>query len=126
MTAGQYSAGLLWTLAMLLTLIVLVAIPIKVGAHLADAKRKGILWCALAAVIGVMAGELAARLIGGFIGAPFAAFLGFIIAIRYLLGTTLAGALGLTIIALAVSLLGFWAIAHFWLVSGDVGELRAI
>ena len=68
MSAAQFSAGLLGTLAILLALIVLVAIPIKVGAHLADAKRKGILWCGLAAVIGVVAGELAARLFGGYIG----------------------------------------------------------
>ena len=122
MRAAQFSAGLLGTLAILLALIILVAIPIKVGAHLADAKRKGILWCGLAAVIGVVAGELAARLIGG----PLAAFLGFIIAIRYLLGTSVAGALGLTIIAVVVSLLAFWALAHFWLVGADVNNLHAV
>jgi hypothetical protein len=126
MSAAQFSAGLLGTLAILLALIILVAIPIKVGAHLADAKRKGILWCGLAAVIGVVAGELAARLIGGYIGGPLAAFLGFIIAIRYLLGTSLAGALGLTIIAVFVSLLAFWALAHFWFVGADAGNVHAI
>jgi hypothetical protein len=99
----------------LLLLVLLVAIPIKVGAHLADARHKGILWCALAAVVGVLAGHLAARLFGGWIGGPLASFLGFIIAIRYLLGTSLAGALGLTIIAFVVSLLGIWLLAHFWL-----------
>jgi hypothetical protein len=126
MRAAQFSAGLLGTLAILLALIILVAIPIKVGAHLADAKRKGILWCGLAAVIGVVAGELAARLIGGYIGGPLSAFLGFIIAIRYLLGTSVAGALGLTIIAVVVSLLAFWALAHFWLVGADVNNLHAV
>jgi len=126
MSAAQFSAGLLGTLAILLALIILVAIPIKVGAHLADAKRKGILWCGLAAVIGVVAGELAARLLGGYIGGPLAAFLGFIVAIRYLLGTSLAGALGLTIIAVVVSLLAFWALAHFWLVGADVNNLHAV
>jgi hypothetical protein len=126
MSAAQFSAGLLGTLAILLALIILVAIPIKVGAHLADAKRKGILWCGLAAVIGVVAGELAARLIGGYIGGPLAAFLGFIIAIRFLLGTSVAGALGLTIIAVVVSLLAFWALAHFWLVGADANNVHAI
>ena len=122
MSAAQFSAGLLGTLAILLALIILVAIPIKVGAHLADAKRKGILWCGLAAVIGVVAGELAARLFGGYIGGPLAAFLGFIIAIRYLLGTSIAGALGLTIIAFIVSLFGIWLLVHFWPVSAGSSD----
>jgi hypothetical protein len=126
MSAAQFSAGLLGTLAILLALIILVAIPIRVGAHLADAKRKGILWCGLAAVIGVVAGELAARLLGGYIGGPLAAFLGFIVAIRYLLGTSLAGALGLTIIAVVVSLLAFWALGHFWFVGADTSNFHAI
>jgi hypothetical protein len=126
MSAEQFSVGLLGTLGILLALIILVAIPIKIGAHLADAQRKGILWCGLAAVIGVVAGELAARLFGGYIGGPLAAFLGFIIAIRYLLGTSLAGALGLTIIAVVVSLLAFWALAHFWFVGADANTLRAV
>jgi hypothetical protein len=111
MMAVGFSAGLLLALLML---VVLVAIPIKIGAHLADAHRKGIAWCALAAIAGVLAGHLAARLFGGYIGGSLAGFLGFILAIRYLLGTTLAGALGLTIIAFGVSLFGVWALAHFW------------
>jgi hypothetical protein len=110
MTALGLSASLLLALLML---VVLVAIPIKVGAHLAGAQRKGIVWCALAAVVGVLAGDLAAHLLGGYLGGSLAAFLGFIIAIRYLLGTSIAGALGLTIIAFTVSLLGVWALAHF-------------
>jgi energy-converting hydrogenase Eha subunit B len=123
MSSVSYSGGIWFTL---LLLIVLVAIPIKLGAYLADAQRKGIIWCALAAIIGVLAGQLAAHLVGGYIGGPLAAFLGFIIAIRYLLGTTLAGALGLTIIAVFVSLLGIWALSHFWVASGNPGDLRVI
>jgi hypothetical protein len=118
-TALGISAALLLPL---LALVVLVAIPIKIGAHLADARRKGILWCALAAVVGVLAGHLAARLFGGYIGGSLAAFLGFIIAIRYLLGTTVAGALGLTIIALGVAFLGVWVLAHFWFAAAGPTE----
>jgi energy-converting hydrogenase Eha subunit B len=110
MTTLSFSGGLV--LALLL-LVLLVAIPLKVGAHLAGAQRNGILWCALAAVVGVLAGDLTAHLLGGYLGGSLAAFLGFIIAIRYLLGTSIAGALGLTIIAFVVSLLGVWALAHF-------------
>jgi len=122
MTVASYSGGLLLTLL----LVVLVAIPLKVGAHLADAKHKGVLWCGLAAVIGVLAGQLAAHLVGGYIGGPLAAFLGFIIAIRYLLGTSMAGALGLTIIAVFVSLFGVWALSHFWMAGSDAAGLRVI
>jgi hypothetical protein len=123
MSGVGISVGLLGTL---LLLIVLVAIPIKVGAHLADAQRKGILWCALAAVVGVLAGQFASHLVGGFIGGPLAAFLGFIIAIRYLLGTSMAGALGLTIIAVVVSLLGIWALSHLFVYTGPSSDLRVI
>jgi energy-converting hydrogenase Eha subunit B len=110
MIALGLSAGLL---LVLLLLVVLVAIPIKIGAHLAGARRTGIAWCALAAVVGVMAGDLTAHLFGGLLGGALAAFLGFIIAIHYLLGTSIAGALGLTIVALLVSLLGLMALTHF-------------
>jgi hypothetical protein len=123
MSSVSYSGGPWLTL---LLLIVLVAIPIKLGAYLADAKRDGILWCGLAAVVGVLAGQLAAHLFGGYIGGPLAAFLGFIIAIRYLLGTSMAGALGLTIIALVVSLLGVWALSYFWVTTYSPGNLRVI
>jgi hypothetical protein len=103
--------GLLMTAIALALLALFVAIPIKIGAYLADAKRTGFLWCGLSAIIGVLAGEVAALLFGGYIGAPVAAFLGFVIAIRLLLGTSFAGALGLTIIAFLVSLLGWWLLS---------------
>jgi hypothetical protein len=90
-----------------------VAIPIKIGAYMADAKRTGFLWCGLAAIIGVFAGGIAARLFGYYIGGHVAAFLGFVIAIRFLLGTSLAGAIGLTIIAFIVWLLGVWLLVTF-------------
>jgi hypothetical protein len=109
MTGLKFSWALL---VALLLLVLLVAIPLKVGAHLADARRKGLLWCALAAVVGMLAGDLTARLLQGYLGASLAAFLGFIIAIRFLLGTSIAGALGLTIIAFIVSMLGLYALAH--------------
>src|SRR5208282_2470020 len=103
--------GLLMTGIALALLALFVAIPIKIGAYMADAKRTGFFWCGLSAIIGVFAGELAALLFGGYIGAPVAAFLGFVFAIRMLLGTSLAGALGLTIIAFVVSLLGLWLLS---------------
>ncbi|HXN10609.1 MAG TPA: hypothetical protein VN859_05155, partial [Steroidobacteraceae bacterium] len=79
--------GLFITGLALLLLAMFVAIPIKIGALLADARRTGFIWCGLSAIVGVLAGEIAARLFGGYVGGPVAAFLGFVIAIRLLLGT---------------------------------------
>lgn len=93
------------SLISLVILVVIVALPIKVGAHLVGAERRGILWCFLAAVIGVMAGNLAAVLFGGLIGGSLAAALGFILGIRFILGTTLLGAVGVALVALGVALL---------------------
>lgn len=106
----SYSGGLLLSL---LVLIVVVALPLKIGAHLAAAQRTGLLWCLLSAFVGMLAGSLAAAFFGGTIGAPLAATLGFILAIRFMLGTSLAGAIGLTVIAMLIVLLGLWALAHF-------------
>jgi hypothetical protein len=117
MVSFSFAGGLLVALAVL---IVLVALPLKVGAHLADAKHTGLLWCALAAFVGLMSGHLASVLFGGAIGGPLAAAIGFVVAIRYVLGTNLAGAIGLTIIALLVCLLGIWALAHFGVVHSEV------
>lgn len=105
--------GLLVTVITLLILALFVAIPIKIGAYMADAKRAGFLWCGLSAIIGVFAGQIAARLFGYYIGGHVAAFLGFVIAIRFLLGTSLAGAIGLTIIAFLVWLLGVWLLITY-------------
>jgi hypothetical protein len=95
----------------ILIMAVVLALPIKVGAILADAKRSGIIWCGATGLIGLLAGYLAASVFGGTLGGPLAAFLGFVIAIRFMLGTTLLGALGLTVVAMGVSLAGLWMLA---------------
>jgi hypothetical protein len=116
MLSFSFAGGLL---VALLVLMVVVALPLKVGAHFADAKRKGLFWCALTALVGLLAGHLASVLFGGAIGGPLAAAIGFVIAIRYMLGTNLAGAIGLTFIALAVCILGIWALAYFGVVHAE-------
>jgi hypothetical protein len=124
MLSFSFAGGLLIAL---LVLIVAVALPLKVGAHFADAKRNGLFWCALTAFVGLMAGHLASALFGGAIGGPLAAAIGFVIAIRYMMGTNMAGAIGLTIIALCVCLLGIWALTHFGVVHSEVtSETTAI
>jgi hypothetical protein len=122
MVSFNFAGGLV---VALLVLIVVVALPLKIGAHLADAKHTGLLWCALTAFVGLMAGHLASVVFGGAIGGPLAAAIGFVIAIRYMLGTNLAGAIGLTIIALAVCLLGIWALAHFGVVHSEAAAEAA-
>ena len=107
----------------LLVLVVVVGVPLKVGAHFADAKRKGLLWCALAAFVGLIAGHLASLVFGGFIGGPLAAAIGFVVAIRYMLGTSLAAAVGLTVIAVFISLVGIWALAQFGMVHTEVSNV---
>ena len=54
MLSFSFAGGLL---VALLVLIVAVALPLKVGAHFADAKRNGLFWCALTAFVGLMAGS---------------------------------------------------------------------
>ena len=117
MLSFSFAGGLLISL---LVLVVVVALPLKIGAHFADGKRKGLLWCALAAFVGLMAGHLASAVPGGAMGGPLAAAIGFVIAIRYMLGTSLAGALGLTIIALGVCLVGVWALAQLGVTHTEV------
>ena len=116
MLSFSFAGGLL---VALLVLMVVVALPLKIGAHLADAKRKGLIWCALTALVGLLAGHLASAVFGGIIGGPLAAAIGYIVAIRFMLGTNLAGAIGLTIIALAVCLLGIWALTRFGVVHSE-------
>ena len=105
----QFSGGLLFSL---LALTVLVALPMKIGAHLVHAKYTGLIRCGFAAFVGLLGGLLAALFFGGLIGGFLACALGYLLAIRAMLGTSFLGAVGLTLIAMLVSALGFWVLAH--------------
>ncbi|HEX9138346.1 MAG TPA: hypothetical protein VF848_01040 [Steroidobacteraceae bacterium] len=105
----HFTGGLLLTS---LFLLVVVALPMKLGAVMADAKRTGLLWCGLAAFVGLLAGYMASGIFHGVIGGPLAAAIGYILAIRFMLGTTVAGAIGLTIIAMLLSFVGVVLLAH--------------
>lgn len=91
----------------LLVLAVLIVFPLKLGAHFAGAARTGIVWCAATGVIGIVSGYVAGGLFGGVLGGPLASFIGFVVAIRFMLGTSLIGALGLTIVATGLTIVGF-------------------
>jgi hypothetical protein len=114
----QFSGGLL--LALLL-LLVLVALPVKLAAHFAGAARTGLLWCTGAVAVGLVTGYLASLVGGGLIGGPLAGFLGFVLGIRLMLGTSYVSALGLSVIAFGLSLLGLALLAKLGLGVGTTG-----
>ena len=110
----QISGGLILSL---IALTVLVALPMKVGAHFVHARYTGLIRCGFAAFVGLLGGLLASVFLGGLIGGFLACALGYVLAIRAMLGTTVLGAIGMTLIAMLVSACGFWVLAQVgWLV----------
>ena len=105
----QLSGGLILSL---LALTVLVALPMKIGARLVHAKYTGLIRCGFAAFVGLLGGFLAALFFGALIGGLLACALGYLLAIRAMLGTSFLGAIGLTLIAMLVSALGWWVLVH--------------
>lgn len=95
----------------LLILTVVVALPMKIGARLVKAKYTGIIRCGFAAFVGLLGGVLAAAILGGLIGPALGFALGYLLAIRAMLGTTILGAIALTVVAVLISLLGCWLLA---------------
>jgi hypothetical protein len=102
-----FSGGLLFS-AVVMT--VLIALPVKIAASFANAKRTGLIWCCFAVIAGLIAGYLAAAILGGIIGGPLAGFLGFVLGMRLMLGTSYVAALGLSVIAFGLSMVGFAAL----------------
>jgi hypothetical protein len=104
----HFSGGLL---VGLVVLTVVVALPMKIGARLVNAKYTGLIRCGFAAFVGLLGGVLAAALLGGLIGPLLGFAIGYLLAIRAMLGTTILGAIGLTLVAMVVSMLGWWLLA---------------
>jgi len=100
----------------LLVLTLLVALPIKVGAYLVNARYTGLIRCGFTAFVAVLGGLLATLLLGGLIGGTLAWLLGFFLSIRAMLGTTFLGAIGLTIVATLVSLGGLWLLTRLGII----------
>jgi hypothetical protein len=120
----QFSGGLILSL---IALTVLVALPMKVGAHIVHAKYTGLIRCGFAAFVGLLGGFLATLFLGGLIGGLLACALGYVLAIRAMLGTTFLGAIGVTLIAMLVSACGFWVLAHVgWLVPAGATPAIAV
>lgn len=86
-------------------MIAIVVLPIKAGAHMVGARNTNFGACVVASIVGIVSAALASSLIGGSIGSAAAGFLGFIFAIRYVLGTTLIGSVVLSIVAVFVGLI---------------------
>jgi energy-converting hydrogenase Eha subunit B len=105
----SFSGGLILTLVVM---TVLIALPVKIAAHLAGAQRTGLLWCGAAVAVGLFMGSLVSWIVGGLIGGPLAGLLGFVLGIRLMLGTTFAAAIGLSVIAFVLSIVGLSIVAH--------------
>jgi hypothetical protein len=120
----QFSGGLILGLV---ALTVLVALPMKVGARLVHAQYTGLIRCGFAAFVGLLGGLLASIFLGGLIGGFLACALGYVLAIRAMLGTTFLGAIGMTLIAMLVSACGLWVLAHVgWLVPATATPAVAV
>jgi hypothetical protein len=109
----SFSGGLVLSLVFL---TVVLALPVKLAAHFAGAARTGLAWCGASVGVGLLVGYVASALLGGLLGGPFVGFLGFVLGIRLMLGTTFAAALGLSVIAFVLSLLGLSLLAHAGLI----------
>ncbi len=110
----SFSGGLILSL---LFLTVVLALPVKLAAHFAGATRTGLAWCGAAVAVGLLVGYIASAIFGGLLGGPLVGFIGFVLGIRLMLGTTFVAAVGLSVIALVLSLLGLSALAHIGLIT---------
>jgi hypothetical protein len=99
----------------LILLTVLVAIPVKIGAHVVKAKYTGLVRCGFAAFVGLLGVALVALFLGGLIGGSLACALGFLLTIRAMLGTSFLGSIALSLIAFMVSAMGVWVLARIGL-----------
>ncbi len=102
----------------LIVLTLLVALPIKVGAHLVKAEHRGLIRCGFTAFVAALGGLLGAVFLGGLIGGTLAWALGYLLAIRAMLGTSFLGAIGVAIVATVVSVGVFLVLTHLgWLLA---------
>ncbi len=116
MNAGTDYQVVAGPLASLVLLTLLVALPMKIGAKLVHAKYTGLIRCGFAAFVGLLGALLVSVFLGGLIGPFLACALGYLLAIRAMLGTTFLGAIGLTVIAMLVAAAGGWLLSQLGMV----------
>lgn len=92
-------------LAALVVLTLVVALPIKIGARLVGAQHQGLIRCGFAAFVAMLGGLLAWAFLGGLIGGALAWALGYLLAIRAMLGSSFLGAIGIAVVATLLSML---------------------
>ncbi len=110
----EFSGGLILG-AVFLTVVI--ALPMKLAAHFVGAKHTGLIRCGAAVFVGLFAGILGGAVLGNLIGGPLAMAVGSAIAIRLMLGTSFFGAIGLMLIALLLSFVGFALLANLGIVT---------
>jgi hypothetical protein len=102
----------------LIVLTLLVALPIKIGAHLVKAEHRGLIRCGFTAFVAALGGLLGAVFLGGLLGGTLAWALGYLLAIRAMLGTSFLGAVGVAIVATLISVATLLALMHLgWLLA---------
>lgn len=119
----HFSGG---TILALVFLTLVIALPMKLAAHFAGAARTGLAWCGAAVGVGLVSGAIASWLVGGVIGGPLAAFLGFVVGVRLMLGTNMVAAVGISVIAFGLSLLGLSILAHVGLSAAQATDAVSV
>ncbi len=107
-------------------LTVVIALPMKLAAHFAGAARTGLGWCGAAVAVGLLSGAIASWLVGGLVGGPLAAFVGYVLGVRLMLGTNVVAAVGISVIAFGLSLLGLSILAHVGLIASQASDVVSV
>ena len=93
--------------SILLTTIVVMAVitaPVKFAADLANAKNSSFASAALAVLVGIVFTVVGVNLVGDKLGGFLAGVIGFALAIRLVMKTSLVGAVGVLIVAVGLSM----------------------
>ena len=101
-------------------ILALTVLPVSLAARLADARRPGFLWSALAVVIGGIVAQFVLHAMDGTLAALAVAFLAMCVVYALVLETSVIGAIGVAVMAfflqvvIAVGLVSLGLHLHGW------------